>query len=135
MKKNMILVVFIFSFFNGFAQDDPQKLIDEFFNRYQAKNPSDAVDYIFSTNKWMTGSKDQIDNIKIKLNSAVKVLGTYYGFTLLGKKNAGDHLIIYRILARYERQPLRFNFTFYKANDHWVLYNFSYDDSIEEELK
>lgn len=134
MKKLLLLTLVLCSF-SSFAQSDPQKLIDEFFSRYKSKSPADAVDYIFSTNKWMTEAKDQIENIKFKLNGTIKVVGNYYGQNLITKKTVGEHLALYTFLVRYDRQPLRFNFVFYKANDQWTLYNFSYDDSIDEELK
>lgn len=37
-------------------------------------------------------------------------------------------------LVKYDRQPLRFSFTFYKAKDVWQLYNFEYIDRLIEEL-
>ena len=133
--KNSFLIALVFAFFTTVAQDDPQKMINEFFTKYKNKGTNEAIDYIFSTNKWMTESTDQISNIKFKLNNTIKVLGTYYGNDLISKKTIGDHLTLYTFLVRYERQPLRFNFMFYKANDQWVIYNYSYDDSIDEELK
>ena len=110
-------------------------MIDEFFSRYKGKSPADAVDYIFSTNKWMSESKDQVGNVKFKLNGTLKVIGNYYGQNLIAKKTVGEHLAFYTFLVRYDRQPLRYNFLFYKANDQWAILNFSYDDGIDEELK
>jgi len=133
--KKLFLITLVCCSFTGFAQNDPQKMIDEFFNRYKSKSPTDAVDYIFSTNKWMVNSKDQIENIKFKLNGSLKLLGDYYGYDLIAKKTVGDHLSLYAFMVRYDRQPLRFSFFFYRANDQWSLYNFSYDDSIDEDLK
>ena len=133
--RKLFLLTFIIGSSSCFAQNDPQKIIDEFFSRYKSKSPIDAVDYIFSTNKWMTESKDQIENIKFKLGSTLKLLGSYYGQNQITKKTLGEHLTLYTFLVRYDRQPLRFNFLFYKANDQWVILNFSYDDSIDEELK
>lgn len=134
MKKLFIITLVVCSF-STFAQTDPQKMIDEFFTRYKSKSPADAVEYIFSTNKWMNDSKDQIESIKIKLNSTVKQVGDYYGYNLIAKKTVGEHLAFYTFLVRYDRQPLRYNFLFYKANDKWAILNFSYDDGIDEELK
>lgn len=133
--KKLLLLVILFSSMTAVAQSDPQKLIDEFFNRYKNKSPDDAVDYIFGTNKYMAKSTEQIENVKYKLNSAVTLIGKYYGYDFLTKKTAGPNLIIYTFLVRYDRQPLRFNFAFYRANDQWVIFNYSFDDSVTEELK
>jgi hypothetical protein len=132
MKKLILIGLLLYSF-NGFAQNDPQKIIDEFFSLYK-KNPNGAVDYIFSTNKWMNDSKDQIENVKFKLNGTLKLLGDYAGYNLITKKVVGDQLILYTYIIKYDRQPLRFSLLFYKPSNEWRLHNFSYDDSLDEEL-
>lgn len=133
--KKVILIGLLFCSFSALSQNDPQKMNDEFFTRYKTKGANEAIDYIFSTNKWMSESKDQIENVKFKLNGTIKSIGDYHGFNLIAKRTIGDHLSFYTFLVRYERQPLRFNFLFYKANDQWAIYTFSFDDNLDEELK
>ena len=132
--KKIILITLLFRSFNVSGQDDPQKIIDQFFNLYEKKSPNEAVDYLFSTNKWMNDSKDQIDNVKFKLNGTLKLIGGYAGHDLISKKTVGDHLTLYTFIIRYDRQPLRFSLLFYKPSNEWRLFNFSYDDSLDEEL-
>jgi len=132
--KKIILIGLLFHSFNGFTQNDPQKIIDEFFNLYEKKSPNEAVDYLFSTNKWMKDSKDQIDNVKFKLNGTLKLLGEYTGHNLITKKTIGDHLSLYTYMIRYDRQALRFSMQFYKPSNDWRLLNFSYDDNLDDEL-
>lgn len=117
------------------AQDDPQKIIDKFFDFYKNKTPNEAVDYIFSTNKWISESKDKVENVKLTLNGTLKLLGKYAGHNLITKKSIEDHLALYTYMVRYDRQPLRFSLLFYKASTEWKLLNFSYDDSLDEELQ
>jgi hypothetical protein len=134
--KNLILIGLLFYSLNSLAQvqAEPQKIIDEFFKLYKEKNSDAALDYVFGTNKWMNESKDQIDNVKFKLNSTLKQLGEYQGYDLITKKVVGEHLSLFTYMVRYDRQPLRFSLLFYKPNTQWRLHNFSYDDNIDEEL-
>ncbi|MBT1689152.1 hypothetical protein [Dawidia soli] len=134
MKQILITSLILWSF-NSEAQDTPQKFVDRFFVLYQTKGANEAIDYIFSTNNWMNESKDQVENVKFKLNSTLKLLGKYEGYDLITKKSIGEHLSLYTFLIRYDRQPLRFTMTFYNPSKDWRLYNFSYDDSLDEELK
>jgi hypothetical protein len=134
MTRNILIALLLCSF-NVLAQDDTQKIIDRFFEIYNTKSANEAVDYIFSTNKWMNESKDQIENVKFKLNGTLKLLGDYVGYNLITKKTVGDHLSLYTFMVRYDRQPLRFSMLFYKPSDQWKLLNFSYDDSMDEELQ
>lgn len=133
--KKIILIALLSCSFNAWSQNDPQKIIDEFFVRYKNKSANEAIDFIFSTNKWMSDSKDQIENIKFKLAGTLKQLGEYSGYNLITKKTAGEHLSLYTFMIRYDRQPLRFTMLFYKPNNEWRLQNFSYDYGIPEELE
>ncbi|HYG03875.1 MAG TPA: hypothetical protein VD927_15615 [Chryseosolibacter sp.] len=116
------------------AQDAPQKMIDRFFDLYKTKSADEAIDYIFTTNKWMDDAKDDIENVKFKLNSTLKQLGEYEGYNLITTKSVGDHLTLYTFMVRYDRQPLRFSLLFYKPSAEWKLLNFSYDDDLSSEL-
>jgi hypothetical protein len=82
----------------------------------------------------MNDSEDQIENVKIKLTGTLKLLGDYAGYNLVTRKTVGEHLVLYIYMVRYDRQPLRFSLLFYKPSNEWRLFNFSYDDSIDEEL-
>lgn len=83
----------------------------------------------------MSDSKDQIENVKFKLNGTSKLLGEYSGYNLITKKTIGDHMTLYTYMVRYDRQPLRFSLIFYKPSNEWSLLNFSFDDNLSEELK
>lgn len=133
--KKITLIALLFSSISTLAQDDPQKIIDEFFNLYKTKSSDAALDYIFGTNKWMEESEDQIENVKFKLNSTLKQMGKYRGYNLIAKKTLGKHLALYTYLVKYDRQPLRFSLLFYNPSGEWRLQNFSYDDKIGDELK
>lgn len=134
--KKLMLFCLLTSSLTVCAQDDPQKIIDQFFTLYKTKGANEAVDYIFSNNKWIVEeSKDQIETVKFKLNGTLKLLGKYYGFDLVNKKTIGEHMALYTFMVRYDRQPLRFSLLFYKPSNEWTLYNFSYDDGFGEELK
>lgn len=133
--KKLILIGLVLCSITSLAQDDPQKIIDRFFNLYTTKSPNDAIDYIFATNKWMADSKDQIENVKFKLNGTLKLLGDYAGHNLVAKKTVEEHLALYTYMVRYDRQPLRFSLLFYRPSSEWRLLNFSYDDSLDEELQ
>jgi hypothetical protein len=134
MKQVFIIALMLWSL-NVSAQDVPQKFVDQFFSIYKTKGANDAIDYIFSTNRWMNESKDQIENVKFKLNGTIKLIGKYEGHDLITKKTVGEHLLVYTFLVRYDRQPLRFTMMFYNPSKEWRLYNFSYDDSLDEELQ
>lgn len=133
--KKFITLCLLFISVNALSQNDPQKLIDEFFKLYNNKSSDAALDYLFGTNKWMSESKEDIENVKFKLKSTIKQVGNYYGYDLITKKTISNKMALYSYFIRYDRQPLRFTLQFYNPNGTWRLQNFSYDDTFDEELK
>lgn len=136
-KIQLLLTTFlscIICYGQGTTQS-PEELIKEFFSIYKSESPENALNNIFNTNKWIKESQDQIDNISIQLTNTASLMGDYYNSKLITKASVGEDLIMYSYLVKYERQPLRFVFTFYKPNENWQLQNFQYDDAIDEELE
>ena len=62
-------------------------------------------------------------------------IGKYYGFELIAEKKITDSYILLSYLVKYDRQPLRFTFQYYKPNDEWRLYSFEYDGNLDAELE
>lgn len=133
--KRILITLSIFSFSVFCFCQEPEEYINNFFLTYQSQNIDIALDSLFSTNPWlMERSKDDIDNIKSQLTSYSYILGKYQGFELISSRKIGNCLQQYMYIVKFDRQPLRFNFIFYKAFNIWKLQNFRYDDNLSEEL-
>jgi hypothetical protein len=135
MKIIFLVGVLMMSLQCTIAQVLPDSLIKTFFETYTIdKNKS--IDNIYSTNTWSTRVKDGVDNIKKELNGlTVDYMGNYYGFELITKKQFSESFILYSYMVKYERQPLRFIFKFYKPNKKWILYSFAIDSNIDDEIE
>ncbi|OOQ56854.1 hypothetical protein [Mucilaginibacter pedocola] len=118
-----------------FAQETPESYITRFFAEYKI-SPLTAIDKIYASNVWMAGSKEAIDGLKTKLNAlSVENVGKYYGQDLITTKQVTSRLKLYSYMVRFDRQPVRFIFKFYKASDKWMLYSFKFDDQMDTELE
>ncbi len=118
-----------------FAQSSPQSLINDFFETYE-KDAGKAVKDLYSTNIWTERIKDDIDKIIGTVNGFTEsYMGKYYGYELITSKKFAESFILYSYLVKYDRQPLRFIFKFYKPNDKWVLYSYALDDSLDDEIQ
>ena len=116
------------------AQETPKEIVSRFFAVYE-KDPGKAVEFGFSTNKWMDRKQDEIIQVKSKLQNLVDLCGTYYGYELLSEKSAGKNLLMVVYIVRYDREPIRFSFFFYRPKDRWQLNNFSFDEGIDGDLE
>jgi len=117
------------------AQTTTEEILTEFFNTYK-KSPQMAVEYIFGTNKWMMDrNKDGIENVKTQLTSFLRLVGDYYGYEKITEKSVGESYQLVSYMMKYDRQPVRFTFVFYKPKDKWQVQNFQYDDNLDNELE
>lgn len=133
--KKLLLILFIS--ISGFAtaQSKPKDLIDRFFTLYE-KDAGKAVKELYATNKWTERIKDDIDKIIGTVNGFTEsYMGKYYGYEKITSKKFSESFILYSYLVKYDRQPLRFIFKFYKPNDKWVLLSYSLDDNLGTEIQ
>ncbi|KJD33159.1 hypothetical protein PK35_08360 [Tamlana nanhaiensis] len=133
--RNTFILFFILLSMNLFAQSNPQGLIDTFFNTYKV-DAGKAVKELYGTNKWTERVKDDIDKVVGTVNGFTEsYMGKYYGQELITIKKFSESFVLYSYLVKYDRQPIRFIFKFYKPNDKWVLYSYALDDSLDDEIQ
>ncbi len=63
----------------------PQKIVDRFFDRIRLKALILLSTIFFRQTNGLGESIDQVDNVKFKINSTLKLLGKYEGFDLVSK--------------------------------------------------
>lgn len=117
------------------VQNENPKIVFEFFKEYD-KDPDNALNNIFKSNDWLKSniSTSQKDSLVSQISSITKLLGNFNGYEILKVIDAGDSFKVISTIAKYERQPVRFNFLLYKPESEWQVQNFTYDLNIEEEL-
>ena len=140
MHKLFIKLAFIVLLFQGnlFSQNTPTKIIDEFFERYEKEGITIALDSLYATNKWVTNSPGLVIQLKSKIKMALgneDFIGEMHGYEPISVKTLGSSFKLYSYLVKYDRQPIRFTFKFYKPQDDWILYTFKYDFNIPEEIE
>jgi hypothetical protein len=116
------------------SQDTPEQIIEKFFQDYQIEKPENALDMLYATMPWVERIQDDLDKIKLQFAGLQTLVGEYYGYGLITKKELANSFAIYSYLVKFDRQPVRFLFEFYKPKEKWGLYSFSYDDNIDDEL-
>lgn len=134
LKIIVSLLLLITSLNFTFAQKEYHEVIDKFLEEYK-KDPIKGIDYVFSTNKWMSRNQDGLDNLKNQLKNSLELIGEFNEFEKITEKSVGQSLKLISYLAKYDRQPLRFTIILYKPKDLWQVQNFKFDDTIGSELE
>ncbi|KAA3612319.1 MAG: hypothetical protein DWQ05_20185 [Calditrichaeota bacterium] len=134
--RNLFFII-LFSFLSNVnAQETPDKIVAKFFNDYVKNGSSKAIDNLYASNKWMVRAKDAMTNLKSQLEGLNEsFVGKYYGNELIVKKTLGENFTLQSYLVRYDRQPIRFTFQFYKPNDKWITHSFKFDGELDEEME
>lgn len=133
--KKLLIVLLISTSGTLFAQSSPQDLLDNFFTTYE-KDAGKAVKELYATNKWTERKQDDIEKVISTVNGFTEsYMGKYYGYEIITNKKFAESFELYSYMVKYDRQPIRFIFKFYKPNDKWVLYSYSLDDSLDTEIQ
>lgn len=135
-KFLMIALFAILPFSKLIAQESPEDIIDTFFENYENKGAEYSVEELYKTNPWTTRIEDAVHNVKTQLaRFNDDLVGEYYGYEKLVKKQLGESYVLYAYFLKFDRQFLRLTFQFYKPNDKWMLYSFQFDDNFDEEIE
>lgn len=130
----LIVNLIVFSF--SFSQESPEEMVDIFFEKYKNEGSTSAMNNIYEKNQWISQTSDDVVNLKKQMEELTEdFIGKYYGYELILEKKLSDSYVLKSFLVKYGRQPLRFTFQFYKPDDQWVFYGFSYDANLTEEVK
>ena len=105
------------------AQTSEQEIIDNFFEKY-SDDPIEALDYLYGTTKWVDADGDGVKQLKSQLRQYQEVVGAYHGEEFLYAGRIGESFSTFVYFVKYERQPIRFTFEFYKPSDKWILFSF-----------
>jgi hypothetical protein len=119
---------------SSFGQTTSEEIIEHFFQVYK-KDPSAAVDDFFSHNKWISGKKDDVTNLKVQLKNWIDQVGEYHGYELITEKSIGNSYKLFSYLIKYDREPIRFMFLLYKPADTWQTQSFSFNHNMDDELE
>jgi hypothetical protein len=84
----------------------------------------------------MAKSADAVVNLKNQMEGLTEdFIGKYHGNDLIVEKGVSDSFLLLSYLVKFDRQPLRFTFQFYKPVDRWRIHSFQYDGNITNEVE
>ena len=120
----------------AFTQGSPEELAKKFFSDYEKEGVSLALDKLYATNEWISKAADAVTNLKNQMEGLNEdFVGKYYGYELIAERRISNTYVLLSYLVKFDRQPIRYNFHFYKPGSEWKIYNFNYDGNIDDEIE
>lgn len=129
MKVKSILIILLLTSLSACGPASPSnpetlKMVDEFFGTYRNSH-KDAVVALLSKNKWI--SNDDTNKLVAQIDEIAAQIGKYQGYEKISERSYGESILQYVYVAKYERQPLKFIFRFYKPHERWEFQSFNYE--------
>lgn len=134
--KFLLCILFLAISSSMFSQESPQDLIDKFFKNFETKGSTFALEELYGTNKWVLRNGDAVSNLKTQMEGLNDdFVGEYFGYEKILEKKLSDSFILVSYLVKYDRQPIRFTFQFYRPDKVWKIHSFSFDGDLDEEIE
>ena len=134
--KTYLTLIFLAISFISVGQKSPKEIVSNFFTEYKNDGSSKALDDLYSNNEWISRSTDAITKLKQQVESLNEdYVGKYYGYELIVEKRLSDSFVLMSYLVKFDRQPVRFTFQFYKPDNEWRTHSFKFDGAIDEEIE
>ncbi|RLD48222.1 MAG: hypothetical protein DRI94_12850 [Bacteroidetes bacterium] len=134
IKYFLIIILSTLSLFLK-AQNSYDSIPKIFFNIFEQKGSDAAIDYIYATNKYISGNLTANLKVKTELKKVTLMLGKYHGIDIIDTQFISTSYIRLSYLAKFDRQPLKFNFTMYRSDKKWQLQQLRFDDKVSEGFK
>ena len=112
-----------------------EKVIEEFFDKLHKDGVEESVNHLFQSNPWMLKKEDDTSGLISELNSTLKIVGKYHDYQLITSVKSLNHMYAASYMVRYERQPIHFEFQFYKAQNEWKFHGIHFESNFDDILK
>ncbi len=134
--KSLFVLALVLAHFSCGSQsdavklEDPEKIVTQFLEIYSEEGVDQGLKYLFEYNPWI----NNFESLSTRLLELTSQIGMLKGSDLIVTKKIGNAMIMFSYLMKYERQPIRFNITFYRPGTNWQVQDFRYDDELIQEL-
>ncbi len=131
----LALVAFPFLAVSQPADTSYKATVGKFFELIKAEKYTEAIDYIYSSNRWISSKGDEIASLKATFSSLPSVVGAFTGCENITEESIGSRYVTMEYAVYFERQPFRFYFRFYRPRDIWIIEAFGYKGDLDEWLQ
>ena len=77
---------------------------------------------------------DAINNVAIQLAGMKRTHGDYHGHEVLVHEIVLERYAYLMFFVSFARQPLKFEFHYYKPDETWQFQNFRFSDEIDDDI-
>lgn len=117
------------------SANEYQPEIDNFFKLLKKGQIEQSVKSIYKTNPYFSLVPDKVIKVKNQLNALPGLVGELNLLKKVDTYNVNDLFVHVTYIATYDRQPIRFEFQFFKVTEGWRIISFSFDDKVDDDIE
>ena len=107
-----------------------QKIVASFFDLLAKNEAEAAIEIIFSDmSAWIP--KESTVQMRQQISSLDEYLGDFIGYEHLGDIKVAKRYVLSNYFCYYERQPILYEFTFYRPDTTWRVQNLNFKTEFE----
>lgn len=116
-------------------QTDYNTIVTHFFDQVKAEKFTDAAHVLVDTNPQDAYNIEKHEAVARGLQTISQHFGAFEDFKPLVSKNLGDAIGYVYGVGRYEKDPIRFEFVFFKSGDDWRIWRYDFSDNFLDEIR
>lgn len=116
-------------------QGDYTKIVDHFFEKVKAGDFTGAAHVLIDTNPRDAFNVEKHESLAVPLQKIQETFGAFKEFKPLVTKTLGDGVGYVYGLAIYDRDPIRYEFMFYKDGEDWRLFHVDFNLNYIPEIR
>ena len=116
-------------------QTNYNKIVDHFFSQVKAEKYTDAAHTLVDTNPQDAYNVDKHEVVARGLQNITQHFGAFQEFKPLVSKNLSDAIGYVYGVGLYERNPIRFEFIFFKSGVDWRIWRYDFNDNFADEIR
>jgi hypothetical protein len=116
-------------------QTDYNKIVDHFFSQVKAEKYTDAAHTLVDTNPQDSYNVEKHELVARGLENIRQHCGAFNEFKPLVSKDLSDAIGYVYGVGLYERNPIRFEFIFFKSGADWRIWRYDINDNFADEIR
>ena len=133
MKFTILIALFTLS--AALQAQEFEADIGVFFDLYKKGEIEQAVDTLYKSNPYVSSVSDQIKNVKTQLGSLTGLMGELHSIEKIDTFMVGKSMVHITYIGIYDRQPVRFEFQFFKLESDWRIFSFAFDADVFDDIE
>lgn len=107
----------------------------QFFNELIDGKSHEALLVLYQDSPEIVEDTAAWNEMVYQLDQMTEAYGPIFGYDSIQQKNLGESFMLLTYMGKYQYEPVRFTFEFYKPNKRWEIYGFAFDLNLVRDLE